>query len=124
MSGQTPSDDEILQEALRQQRNSPPIEFNTVFQTQPICTGTPVPAGWIVTDDYWSPSSCGNPTTIEYNMQTITQYSDRPVGDTLPVCAYAPTPDGWVEVDSHWAPGSCGHPSNIVNNVKVIKRLA
>jgi hypothetical protein len=124
MPGASPTEAEVTAEAERQIKEGLPIETGTPRTTINICAGSPVPAGWIVTDDEWSPTSCGNPTQIVYNVQTITDYASLPVGATLNVCAYAPTPSGWVDVNYSWSPGSCGHPTTIVNNVKTIRRVS
>jgi len=92
--------------------------------TQDICAGTPVPPGWIKTNDSWSPTTCGNPTEITYNVWTITEYADLPAGSELTVCADAPVPTGWVVTNTSWDPTRCGHPSNITNNIKTIKRIS
>ena len=55
-----------------------------------ICASSPVPPGWIVVDNDWNPTACGNPTDIEMNEVTIVKYDDKDafdVGDTLWVCA-------------------------------------
>jgi hypothetical protein len=90
--------------------------------TSTICTGSPVPFGWIVTNDSWDPTRCGNPPTISYNVQTITSHYDQPLGTTLTVCTYAPVPPGWTVTSMRWDPGSCGHPSFISNNISTIQR--
>jgi hypothetical protein len=91
--------------------------------TQEICAGSPVPDGWIKTNDSWNPTSCGNPSAITYNVWTITQYANLPIDSQLTVCADAPVPNGWVVINTAWDPTSCGHPTNMVNNVKTIKRV-
>ena len=88
-----------------------------------ICAGSPIPDGWVKTTDSWSPTSCGNPTEIVYNVLTITQYSNLPVGSTLAICADAPIPNGWVLVNSFWDPNGCGHPTDIIENVQTISRV-
>ena len=92
--------------------------------TQDICAGSPVPIGWIKTDDSWDPTTCGNPTAITYNVWKITQYADLGPDSELTICADAPVPNGWVVIDTSWDPTRCGQPSNsAINNVKKIKRL-
>jgi len=102
----------------------PPLEINTEVRSMRICRGSPVPEGWIMVNDHWSPTSCGNPTSITYNVWTIERYSGRPIGSTMRVCAGAETPEGWVEIDRTWSPTRCGHPTSITNNVKVIRRVS
>jgi hypothetical protein len=118
-----PTPMEIKKEAERQQKEGVPIELNVPLTTMQICAGSPIPNGWIKTDDSWSPTSCGNPTDIIYNVWTITQYSNLPVGSTLNVCAGAPIPTGWVKVNTSWNPTSCGHPAHNIDNVQTIRRV-
>ena len=92
--------------------------------TQDICANSPVPSGWIKTNDSWSPTSCGSPTEITYNVWTITQIADLPIDSQLSVCADAPVPNGWVVIDTSWDPTRCGRPTSIINNVKTIKRVS
>jgi hypothetical protein len=89
-----------------------------------VCSGSPVPSGWIKVNDYWSATSCGNPSSIVYNVSTIERYNNKSVGAVMNVCAGAPTPSGWVIVDTYWSPTSCGHPSSIVRNMKQIRRVS
>ena len=89
-----------------------------------ICTGSPVAAGFIVVNNGWSPTRCGNPTSIVDNVETIERFTDKPVGTFLDVCGFAPTPAGWVVVNQIWVPQSCGQPTGLVNNVNVIKRIS
>jgi hypothetical protein len=126
--GKEGTKENIATEAKRQQelvKNKKlfPIELDILRQTMNICCSSPVPNGWIKVNDSWSPTSCGNPSTIVYNVCTIEKYSDKPIGAVMNVCASAPTPAGWVEVNYVWSPTSCGYPSTMVNNVKQIKRV-
>jgi len=120
-SAATPA--EIKNEAQRQQKAAAPSMLNQRFTSMNVCAGGPVPGGWIVTNDMWNPTTCGNPTMLTYNVWIITQYSSLPIGATLSVCSYSPTPAGWVVIGSNWNPTSCGHPSSITNNVTVIRRV-
>lgn len=88
-----------------------------------VCAGSPVPGGWIVTGVRWDPTRCGNPTTVQDNVLTITQHSTLPAGASLHVCKGQVTPDGWVVVGGRWDPTSCGRPSTIHDNVVVIRRV-
>ena len=93
--------------------------------TQDICAGSPVPAGWIKTNDSWNPTTCGNPTQITNNVWTITQYANLPLDSELTVCAEAQVPNGWVVTNTTWDPTRCGKPdNNSVNNVKTIRRVS
>ncbi len=121
----TPSPEQIKHEAERQQRELPPTPVgpDSILNIQDICSGSPVPAGWIKTNDHWDPTKCGNPTSIVYNVWTISRFDNRPVGSIMDVCADAATPAGWADVGTRWDPTSCGHPTDIVQNIKQIKRL-
>lgn len=93
--------------------------------TQDICAGSPVPNGWIKTNDSWNPTTCGNPTQITPNVWTITQYVNLSLESELTVCAEAAVPSGWVVIDTTWDPTRCGQPNNnSVHNVKTIKRVS
>ena len=102
---------------------APPVISADTAPAQDICAGSPVPFGWIKTNDSWDPTSCGNPSSITYNVWTITQYADLPLDSQLTVCADAPVPNGWVVINNSWYPTCCGHPTSMVNNVKTIKRV-
>ena len=89
-----------------------------------VCAGSPIPYGYIKTNDHWDPTKCGNPTGIVSNVWTLTLYLDKPVGSILDVCAGAPVPSGWVVVGTRWDPTSCGNPTDIVQNMQRIQRLS
>lgn len=88
-----------------------------------VCAGSPIPHGYIKTNDHWDPTKCGNPSSIVPNVWTLTRYIDKPVGTTLEVCAGASAPPGWVVVGTRWNPTACGQPSDIVDNVQQIQRV-
>lgn len=88
-----------------------------------VCSGSPVPAGYVKVNDNWDPTSCGSPSTITYNVSTYQRYDNKPVGSYLNICAGA-IPGGWVMTNSSWNPTSCGHPSSIVDNIYTIKRVS
>lgn len=90
---------------------------------QSVCAQSPIPAGYILVDDCWDPTRCGQPAAITNNVWVIQRYSAQPVGAVLTVCASAPTPAGWVEIDRSWNPNACGHPSSPSDNVKRIQRV-
>jgi hypothetical protein len=109
--------------------NSPPGEtaapvalpLGTILRVQNICAGS-VPAGWIKVNDAWNPTVCGNPGAISYNVWTIQQFSDEPVGAVIQACKGS-VPSGWAAVGTSWNPTVCGHPSANQQNVMAIKRL-
>lgn len=88
-----------------------------------ICDTDRLPRGWLKVDDRWSPTQCGDPPTIVYNVWVVERHTNKPVGAEMEVCSDAPTPAGWVEVSARWNPAACGHPAGIVDNVKRIKRV-
>ena len=121
--GQSPSDDEITKEAERQVRENGAGDVGMTHQTMDICSTSPVPEGWIKVDDHWNPTSCGNPTSIQYNVWTIARYDDKPIGARMTVCSSTPPPIGWVVVGTAWDPTKCGHPTSIIQNMNIIKRV-
>lgn len=89
-----------------------------------VCADSPIPRGYIKTNDHWDPTKCGSPSSIVPNVWTLTRYIDKPVGTTLDVCAGAPVPPGWVVTGTRWNPTACGQPSDIVDNVQQIQRVS
>jgi hypothetical protein len=98
-----------------------PLALGTVLRTQNVCAG-PVPSGWIKINDAWNPTVCGSPATITYNVWTIEQFADQPVGAVIHACKGA-VPSGWAGVGTFWNPTVCGHPASNQPNVMAIKRL-
>jgi len=125
LSPVSPTEAEIFVEAARQQQALAGIEndLNAEVTRMSICASSPIPDGWIKVDDFWSPTTCGNPGNITYNVWVIERYSNKPRGAVMDVCASAATPDGWVERGTAWRPNRCGHPNNITQNVKLIQRV-
>ena len=115
---------DVEKEARRQIASGMRLPLNVAFSSMNICADSRIPWGWIKTDDSWNPTVCGKPTSIGYNVVTITEYSRMPIGSTLSVCSDAPTPRGWVEISHGWMPTRCGHPTSIVNNTKIIQRIS
>ena len=115
-----PIDEKVAEEAKRQQQTLSELPLGEERVVQRIGCTSPVPKGWIKINDHWSPTSCGNPTQIVYNVCTIEKYSDKPVGAEMDVCADAPTPEGWADIDTFWSPTRCGRPTSIVHNMKRI----
>lgn len=109
---------------LNKRTNSNPSNYvngNIVQTTQTMCAG-PVPAGWLIKDEMWSPTSCGNPTNIVNNVYVIVRYDNLPSGSVLSVCTQ-PVPNEWIQVSTTWCPTCCGKPTQITNNVMSIKKL-
>jgi hypothetical protein len=98
-----------------------PLVLDAIVRTQNVCPGS-VPAGWIKINDAWNPTVCGNPRTIIYNVWTIQQLSDQPIGAVIHACK-AEVPSGWAMVGTGWNPTVCGHPGTNQPNVMAIKRL-
>ncbi len=114
---------------LPEPRESPPTEAPTpapwslgpILRVQNVCAGS-IPPGWVKINDAWNPTVCGNPTTLTYNVWTIQQLSDQPVGASIYACKGS-VPLGWAVVDITWNPTVCGHPATRQSNVMAIKRL-
>jgi hypothetical protein len=98
-----------------------PLSLGAILTTQNVCAGS-VPPGWIRINDAWNPTVCGNPATISYNVWTIQQLNDQPVGAIIHACK-GTVPLGWSIVATTWNPTVCGHPTNNQPNVMAIKRL-
>jgi hypothetical protein len=98
-----------------------PLSLGTIQQIQNVCAGS-VPTGWIKINDAWNPTVCGNPSNITYNVWTIEQFTDQPVGAIIHACRGA-VPTGWAVIGTGWNPTVCGHPSANQPNVVSIKRL-
>jgi hypothetical protein len=93
----------------------------SIDNVQSVCAGQ-VPTGWIKINDSWNPTTCGNPTSISYNVWTIERYDNKPAGAQMRAC-FGSVPNGWAMVGSTWDPTACGHPTSISNNVMTIRRL-
>lgn len=98
-----------------------PLILGAIMHTQNVCTGS-VPAGWIKTNDAWNPTVCGNPARIVYNVWSVQQLSDQPVGAVIYACK-GTIPAGWTIVGAAWNPTLCGHPGTNQLNVMAIRRL-
>jgi hypothetical protein len=98
-----------------------PLPLMNVQPTQNVCAGS-VPSGWIKVNDSWSPTVCGKPTSIIYNVWSVQALSAEPIGAVIYACSGAP-PSGWVLVAQMWNPTVCGHPSAQHPNLMAIKRL-
>jgi hypothetical protein len=116
--------EQIEQEARREQQELKPVVEIPMIAIIDVCAGSPIPSGYIKTNDHWDPTKCGNPSSIDYNVWTLTRYIDKPVGTIMDVCANAPVPQGWVVIGTRWDPTSCGHPSAIDQNIKRIQRVS
>src|SRR5437868_2023247 len=112
-----PTESEIAKYVSEVAAKSAIPDMNVPLTVMRICASSPVPNGWIKINDEWSPGSCGNPTSIIYNVWLIESYADKSVGSVMRVCASAQTPANWVEINNEWSPSSCGHPTSITNNV-------
>ena len=53
--------------------------------SQRVCAGS-LAAGYIKVNDEWNPTTCGNPTSIIYNVWIIDRYDNKPVGSTMKAC--------------------------------------
>jgi hypothetical protein len=98
-----------------------PLSVGALLRTQNVCSGS-VMSGWIKINDAWNPTVCGKPATITYNVWTIQQLSDQPVGAIIHACK-GTVPAGWAIVGTTWNPTVCGHPATNQTNIMVLKRL-
>jgi hypothetical protein len=98
-----------------------PLPLGANLIAQNVCAGA-VPPGWIKINDAWNPTVCGNPATITYNVWTIQQLSDQPLGAVIHACK-GTAPLGWAIVGTTWNPTVCGHPGANQSNVMAIKRV-
>jgi hypothetical protein len=98
-----------------------PLPLMNAQPTQSVCAGS-VPPGWIKVNDSWSPTVCGKPSSIIYNVWSVQALGAEPVGAVIYACSSSP-PAGWVLVSQMWNPTVCGHPSAQLPNVMAIKRL-
>lgn len=96
--------------------------FAVTVNQQTICAGN-MPTGWILADEAWIPTQCGNPTSIVYNVWTIYEYDNLPVGATLSVCN-GTVPAGWAVTSTSWIPTRCGNPATSVQNVMTINHAS
>jgi hypothetical protein len=96
------------------------LPLETVQRTQNVCAGS-IAAGWIKINDNWNPTVCGKPTLVAYNVWTLQQLADLPVGAIVYACS-SPPPAGWAIVTQMWNPTVCGHPSAQQSNVMAIRR--
>ncbi|UTH74821.1 hypothetical protein [Chromobacterium sp. IIBBL 290-4] len=117
-----PNAKQIEEIAKSQQALQAPLQLGVASQSQYVCAGW-VPAGWVMVGDMWSPTSCGNPTRITYNVWLIESLADKAVGSTMYICN-GPVPSGWSVVGSTWSPNTCGHPTRIMNNQLIIRRMS
>lgn len=98
-----------------------PLPLGTIFRTQNVCAGS-LPPGWIKINDAWNPTVCGKPGTVNYNVWTIQQFSDEPIGAVVQACK-GNVPAGWAVIGTSWNPTLCGHPADNQQNIVAIKRL-
>jgi hypothetical protein len=99
-----------------------PLPLGAILRAQNVCAGS-LPAGWIKINDAWNPTVCGNPAAITYNVWTIQQFADLPIGAVIYACKGL-VPSGWAIVGTGWNPTVCGHPAANQPNVMAIRRLS
>jgi hypothetical protein len=108
----------IEAEVKRQKDSVQSITLNAISESQEICSGSPIPQGWIITGGRWCPTCCGYSGGGIYN-------DNQPVGTIMDVCSGLKTPSGWVIIGGRWCPTCCGYSGGgIYNNVIQIKRLS
>ncbi len=103
--------------------------------TQDLCRGAPVPAGWLTVDSRWDtercPQSAGRSVAVTMssdpgdNVLTIWRFDDKPVGTEKQVCEGSPTPPGGVATRHRWDPDHCRLGAGVhAANVKTIRRVS
>lgn len=100
--------------------SSPPAGPPEIVQA---CCSGGTPANYLKTNDDWSPTTCGSPTSIVYNVCTYRRFDNKPSGSIMVVCSDNAIPAGWVLQGQQWSPTSCGHPSSIVDNLLTFRKL-
>ena len=96
----------------------------TAPETVTACCSSGPQQGYVKTGDEWNPTSCGNPSTITYNVCTYTRYDNKQIGARMDICADQIVPKGWVIKNSQWDPTKCGHPSTISYNINTIEKIS
>lgn len=86
------------------------------------CCSNGIPSGYYKINDDWSPTTCGSPSSITYNVCTYQRYDNKSIGAVMTICAGQPLASGWLQTNSDWNPTSCGHPSSITNNIWTVKK--
>jgi len=99
------------------------LPFTGHCQSMDICYDSPIPSGWIKVNDYYNPTSCGNPRQISYNVYQIRKYDELPKNSILEVCYDATMPAGWVINSKKWDPTRCGHFNQNSNNIFIIIKI-
>jgi hypothetical protein len=115
-----PSVAELKSEIEMQRKQENLVPLGTISEIMHVCRYN-LPPGWAKINDYWSPTSCGNPPRIDYNVWMIQRYDNMPVGSYMDVCSDS-IPSGWMVINTRWNPTTCGHPPHIYHNVSTIMR--
>jgi len=97
-----------------------PLPLEVVVRTESVCAGS-LPAGWVKINETWNPTVCGQPAAIVYNVWTVEQIADQPIGAVVHACA-GPTPPNWKVLERLLNPTICGQPADQRANVMVIQR--
>jgi hypothetical protein len=101
------------------------LSGNAQAATLHVCGGQTV-SGYILSDTYYSPTTCGSPPTVSYNVWILESYFDKPVGFQMNVCNSTRNPSGWVTLTTYFSLTRCGPaPPSVTNhNVRVIQRVS
>jgi hypothetical protein len=92
-------------------------------QTERICAGTTIPAGWVRVNDFNDFFTCGRPISpFIYNVWVIERIDNKFRGDVIVACNGTP-PTGWAVKNRFWDPLSCGHPTAIIDNMMILECL-
>ena len=94
----------------------------TLARAEEVCKDSPVPDGYLVTDDRHDDSKCGPNYTSIRNVWVLARYDEKRTGTVIDVCSFNLTPKGWVEIDHRHDTSACS-PGVQGTNVKTIKKL-
>jgi hypothetical protein len=92
-------------------------------ETTTACCSSGTPGGYYKTDDSWSATTCGSPSSIAYNVCTYQRYNNKSVGATMSICNGQPLAAEWVQTDTSWIPTRCGHNISGTHNVETVRRI-
>jgi hypothetical protein len=119
-----PSDDDIKKEIAKQkhqvtQASTPKLTTHTA------CASTDLGPDYVLIDDYWDPTRCGSPASVEANVWVLAELPEATQADPHPsieICAYGTPPAGWTVISERWDPTRCGRPGAIGPNIRLIRK--
>jgi hypothetical protein len=95
-----------------------------------VCLGQTWGPGWFKTNDHYDPHSCGNPSSVFYNVVDLTSWYDVPLGSSMSICTSQqggpPFPSAeWTIVSQSIDATRCGHPLvSTTGNIMTVQRVA